>query len=196
MGTHPNAAEPGTAELLPNIQRFAVDRPIRWLPGGIKGRYQASAEGTLIIGDPDEIQESGAKVDQADGKLILPPNLPPPGSLAVAYAVADFYSDKARTVTLSVDGDDAFRVWLNGEKICEAVGELKPRESCTVQQERTDLGLRAGANREKDELLVAGDNTQNLCEAGAKVEVEIFGKRIAAIVAELPLADPNNERLR
>jgi hypothetical protein len=61
--------------------------------------------------------------------------------------VADFYSATARRVTLSVDGDDAFRVWLNGKKICEAVGDLNPRKECVVEQEKTDLDLRAGANR-------------------------------------------------
>lgn len=94
-----------------------------------------------------EIQWNEAKVDQADGKLILPPNLPPPASLAVAFAVADFYSATARRVTLSVDGDDAFRVWLNGKKVCEAVGDLKPREASAVERETAELELQAGANR-------------------------------------------------
>ncbi|MFO1047260.1 MAG: glycine cleavage T C-terminal barrel domain-containing protein [Geminicoccaceae bacterium] len=36
----------------------------------------------------------------------------------------------------------------------------------------------------------------DLCEAGSKVEVELYGRRVAATVGREPLYDPENARLR
>ncbi len=94
-----------------------------------------------------EIRWTKAAVDQTDGKLSIPSLVPPPASWAVAYAVADFHVETAREVMLSVDGDDAFRVWLNGTKVAEKIAEYKHRTSCVAEQHGIKISLRAGPNR-------------------------------------------------
>lgn len=88
-----------------------------------------------------------ASVDQVDGKLNLPPLLPPPAVQAIAYAVADIEVPADRQVFLNVDGDDAFRVWLNGKKVAEKIGEYKPNTENVVEEFGIKISLRAGSNR-------------------------------------------------
>lgn len=94
-----------------------------------------------------EIAWSQATVDQTDGKLNIPALVPPPAALAVAYAVADFHVAADQEVFLSVDGDDAFRVWLNGAKVVEKVAPYKPRSDCVAIENGIKVSLRRGANR-------------------------------------------------
>jgi len=88
-----------------------------------------------------------ASVDRTDGRLRLAPLLPPPGSFAVAYAVSDFNVPAERDVFLAIDGDDAFRVWLNGEKIADAVAPHQHRKPCVVTEPKLAVKLNAGPNR-------------------------------------------------
>ncbi|MCH8042480.1 MAG: hypothetical protein IID44_02065, partial [Planctomycetes bacterium] len=94
-----------------------------------------------------EIGWGKASVDQTNGKLMISALVPPPGSLSVAYAVSDFHVDEKREVLLSVDGDDAFRVWLNGKQVAEKVAEYDPSGGSVAQQRGIKIALRAGANR-------------------------------------------------
>jgi hypothetical protein len=94
-----------------------------------------------------EIAWSEAEVERTDGRLDLPPVLPPPGSLSVAYAVADFEIASSRAAILSIDGDDGFRAWLNDEKIAEQVAEFKSRNACVAEQRDIKVQLEAGVNR-------------------------------------------------
>ena len=86
-------------------------------------------------------------VDTTDGKLSMSAQLPPPGSFAVGYAVADIHVDTEREVTLDIDGDDAFRVWLNGEQISEKVAPYQHRKDCIVEDRNLRVKLVAGTNR-------------------------------------------------
>ncbi len=117
-------------------------------------KYKAKYVWTLAGEAPDkkgeierEIGWTQAAVDRSNGMLNIPTLVPPPATLSVAYAVADFRSETARDVLLSVDGDDAFRVWLNGEQIVEAVAEFKHRTPCVAEQKDLKIRLRAGGNR-------------------------------------------------
>jgi HEAT repeat protein len=101
-----------------------------------------------------EIEWTEAAVDQTNGKLLMAPVMPPPGALVVAYAVADFKVDTPREVILRVDGDDAFRVWLNGEKITEGVGTFVRRQPSVAESAAHKIQLKAGVNR----LLVKSAN--------------------------------------
>ncbi|MEK6237776.1 MAG: hypothetical protein N2C14_23955, partial [Planctomycetales bacterium] len=94
-----------------------------------------------------EIGWTKMTVDRTSGKLNVSSFVPPPANLAVAYAVADFQADADRQVVMSVDGDDAFRVWLNGEKVAEKVAEFQSNTACVAQQQGVKLTLRAGSNR-------------------------------------------------
>jgi hypothetical protein len=73
--------------------------------------------------------------------------LPPPGSHAVGYAVADFQVDRDREVLFDIDGDDAFRVWLNGEVIAENAADFAKREESVVRTGGVAATLKQGANR-------------------------------------------------
>ena len=46
-----------------------------------------------------------------------------------------------------MDGDDAFKVWLNGEKISEKVAPYLHRKSCIASQENIKIKLKKGKNR-------------------------------------------------
>jgi len=110
--------------------------------------WQLAGEGPHGKGEIErEIEWAKASVDRTDGKLNVPTVVPPPGSLWVAYAVADFRSTKARGLLLHVDGDDSFRIWLNGEKIAEMAAPYKHRQPCVVKQEGIQIRVKAGANR-------------------------------------------------
>ncbi len=52
-----------------------------------------------------------------------------------------------RESPLDIDGDDGFRVWLNGEQIAEQVAEFKARQPCVARQNGIKLRLKAGTNR-------------------------------------------------
>ena len=86
-------------------------------------------------------------VDQTDGKLSMSSQLPPPGSFAVGYAVADIHVDTEREVFLDIEGDDAFRVWLNGEKISEKIAPYQHRKDCIAEEKGLKVKLVAGTNR-------------------------------------------------
>ncbi len=86
-------------------------------------------------------------VDQTDGKLSMSSQLPPPGSFAVGYAVADIHVDSEREVFLDIDGDDAFRVWLNDEKISEKIAPYEHRKDCIAEDKGLKVKLVAGTNR-------------------------------------------------
>ena len=86
-------------------------------------------------------------VDQTDGKLSMSSQLPPPGSFAVGYAVADIHVDSDREVFLDIDGDDAFRVWLNDEKISEKIAPYQHRKDCIAEDKGLKVKLVAGTNR-------------------------------------------------
>ena len=86
-------------------------------------------------------------VDQTDGKLSMSSQLPPPGSFAVGYAVSDIHVDTEREVVLDIDGDDAFRIWLNGEKISEKIAPYQHRKDCLAEDKGLEVKLVAGTNR-------------------------------------------------
>ncbi|MHA1547379.1 MAG: aminomethyltransferase family protein, partial [Alphaproteobacteria bacterium] len=68
----------------------------------------------------------------------------------------------------------------------------------TVWQGTDRIGLvtSGGYGHRIDRSIALATLRTDQCEAGTKVEVEIFGQRVAAIVAEEPLYDPTNERLK
>ena len=86
-------------------------------------------------------------VDRTDGKLAMSSQLPPPGSFAVGYAVADIHVDTAREITLDIDGDDAFRIWLNGEQVSEKIAPYQHRKDCIAEHKGLQVKLVAGTNR-------------------------------------------------
>ncbi len=93
------------------------------------------------------VQWTKASVEKTDGKLIMPPILPPPAVQAVAYVVADIQIESATEAVLSVDGDDAFRVWLNDKKVAEKVGPDIRRHPNVAEQLGIKVTLKAGRNR-------------------------------------------------
>ena len=94
-----------------------------------------------------EITWTDASLDKTNGKLVMSAQLPPPGSYSVGFAVVDFEADADRDAVLSISGDDAFRVWLNGEKIAEAVAEYTRRQACVAERSGIAVKLQAGPNR-------------------------------------------------
>ena len=85
------------------------------------------------------------------------PLLPPPGTFSIAYAVSDFTCSKDQELLLSLDGDDAFKVWLNGEKIAEAIAPYLHRQSCVAALENIKIKLKKGKNR----ILIKSANIEN-----------------------------------
>ncbi|MED6299499.1 MAG: HEAT repeat domain-containing protein [Verrucomicrobiota bacterium] len=94
-----------------------------------------------------EIGWAEASVNKTNGMLMMGPLLPPPGTFSIAYAVSDFDSKNDQELFLSLDGDDAFKVWLNGEKISEKVAPYLHRKSCIASQENIKIKLKKGKNR-------------------------------------------------
>ena len=94
-----------------------------------------------------EIGWSEASVNKTNGMLMMGPLLPPPGTFSIAYAVSDFNSQKDQELFLSLDGDDAFKVWLNGEKISEQIAPYLHRQSCIASQGNIKIKLKKGKNR-------------------------------------------------
>ncbi len=88
-----------------------------------------------------------ANVDRTNGKLRMGPLLPPPGTFSLAYAVADFNRQSAQEVFLSIDGDDAFKVWFNDKKIAEQIAPYQHRQSCVASVSNIAITLKPGINR-------------------------------------------------
>jgi dimethylglycine dehydrogenase len=63
-------------------------------------------------------------------------------------------------------------------------------------EERVGLVTSGGYGHRIDRSIALATICTDWCHAGTEVEVEIFGRRIAAVVAEEPLYDPTNERLK
>ena len=104
-----------------------------------------------------EIGWSEASVNKTNGMLLMGPLLPPPGTFSIAYAVSDFTCSKDQDLFLSLDGDDAFKVWLNGEKIAEAIAPYLHRQSCVATLENIKIKLKKGKNR----ILIKSANIEN-----------------------------------
>ena len=98
-----------------------------------------------------------ASVNKTNGMLLMGPLLPPPGTFSIAYAVSDFNSTKEQELFLSLDGDDAFKVWLNGEKVAEAIAPYLHRQSCIATLENIKIKLKKGKNR----ILIKSANIEN-----------------------------------
>lgn len=120
---------------------FAAKYPAKyiWALGRNRGKKGGELERIIRWGK--------ATVDQTNGQLVIPPLVPPPAALAVAYAVADFRVDADRQVLLTVDGDDAFRVMLNGKKVAEQVAEYQGGQPSVAEQKDIEITLKAGLNR-------------------------------------------------
>ena len=104
-----------------------------------------------------DIGWSEASVNKTNGMLLMGPLLPPPGTFSIAYAVSDFTCSKDQELFLTLDGDDAFKVWLNGEKIAEAIAPYLHRQSCVATLENIKIKLKKGKNR----ILIKSANIEN-----------------------------------
>ncbi|MEC8657809.1 MAG: HEAT repeat domain-containing protein [Verrucomicrobiota bacterium] len=104
-----------------------------------------------------DIGWSEASVNKTNGMLLMGPLLPPPGTFSIAYAVSDFTYSKDQELFLTLDGDDAFKVWLNGEKIAEAIAPYLHRQSCVATLENIKIKLKKGKNR----ILIKSANIEN-----------------------------------
>jgi len=102
-----------------------------------------------------EVAWTKVDVDQADGRLLMAANLPPPGSHSIGYAVTDVEVEKAREVILTIDGDDGFRVWLNGTIIGEQMAVPDPKTKITVA---TLAGVKAQLKQGSNRFLVKSSN--------------------------------------
>ena len=104
-----------------------------------------------------DIGWSEASVNKTNGMLLMGPLLPPPGTFSIAYAVSDFTYSRDQELFLTLDGDDAFKVWLNGEKIAEAIAPYLHRQSCVATLENIKIKLKKGKNR----ILIKSANIEN-----------------------------------
>ena len=104
-----------------------------------------------------DIGWSEASVNKTNGMLLMGPLLPPPGTFSIAYAVSDFTYSKDQELFLTLDGDDAFKVWLNGEKIAEAIAPYLHKQSCVATLENIKIKLKKGKNR----ILIKSANIEN-----------------------------------
>ena len=104
-----------------------------------------------------DIGWSEASVNKTNGMLLMGPLLPPPGTFSIAYAVSDFTYSNDQELFLTLDGDDAFKVWLNGEKIAEAIAPYLHRQSCVATLENIKIKLKKGKNR----ILIKSANIEN-----------------------------------
>ncbi|KAB2644769.1 MAG: hypothetical protein DVB27_11840 [Verrucomicrobia bacterium] len=126
----------------------AIDFAAKYQSKFVWTGVQGGVEGLDNKADEREIAWSKVEVDQADGRLLMAANLPPPGSHSIGYAVTDVTADKAREVFLNIDGDDGFRVWLNGAVIGEqmAVPDVKTRATVATLP-GVKVQLKQGSNR-------------------------------------------------
>ena len=118
------------------------------IQGGVEGLDAKKVE-------EREIEWSKVEVDQADGRLLMAANLPPPGSHSIGYAVTDVTAEKAREVILNIDGDDGFRVWLNGAVIGEQMAVPDVKTKVTVA---TLPGVKAQLKQGSNRFLVKSSN--------------------------------------
>ena len=95
-----------------------------------------------------------ASVDRTNGKLRMGTLLPPPGTFSLAYAVADFNCKTSQEAFLSIDGDDAFKVWFNDKMLAEEIAPYEQRKSCIASRPKIAVSLKPGINR----LLVKSAN--------------------------------------
>lgn len=133
-----------------------IDFKAKYMSKFVWAGIQGGVEG--IGGDAAterEISWTKVNVDQADGRLLMAANLPPPGSLSIGYAVTDVTVDKARDVILAIDGDDGFRVWLNGTVIGEQMAVPDPKTKITVA---TLAGVKAQLKQGSNRFLVKSSN--------------------------------------
>ncbi len=144
LGTFLNDKEhTGFARAYPPDQKIDFEATYKakyvWAVGGNDGKREGELE--------REISWRDATVDQTDGQLNIPPIVPPPAAMAVAYAVADFTVAADRNVLLTVDGDDAFRVYLNGKEVAKQIAEYVGNAPCVAIQPNIKVALKAGKNR-------------------------------------------------
>ena len=88
-----------------------------------------------------------ASVDRTNGKLRMGPLLPPPGTFSLAYAVADLTCQSPVEAFLSIDGDDAFKVWFNDKMLAEQIAPYQHRQSCVASVSKIAITLKPGINR-------------------------------------------------
>ena len=123
---------------------FEAKYKAKFVWAGVQGGVEGSDNKPI----EREVAWSKMIVDQADGRLLMAANLPPPGSLSIGYAVSDVTVDKAREVMLTIDGDDGFRVWLNGAVIGEQMAVADPKTRVTVATlPGVKVQLKQGSNR-------------------------------------------------
>ncbi len=126
----------------------AIDFDAKYQSKFVWAGVQGGVEGSDSKPIEREIAWSKVNVDQADGRLLMAANLPPPGSLSIGYAVSDVTVDKAREVMLTIDGDDGFRVWVNGAVIGEQMAVPDPKTRRTVAtMPGVKVQLKQGSNR-------------------------------------------------
>ena len=124
---------------------FEAKYQAKFVWAGVQGGVEGAGDAKPI---DREVAWTKVSVDQADGRLLMAANLPPPGSLSVGYAVADAALEKEREVTLTIDGDDGFRVWLNGAVIAEQMATPDPKTKLTVASvPGLKVKLKQGSNR-------------------------------------------------
>ena len=126
----------------------AIDFQAKYKAKFVWAGVQGGVEGSDNKPIEREVEWSKVIVDQADGRLLMAANLPPPGSLSIGYAVSDVTVDKACEVILTIDGDDGFRVRLNGAVIGEQMAVPDPKTRVAVATlPGVKVQLKQGANR-------------------------------------------------
>ncbi|MFN0125482.1 MAG: HEAT repeat domain-containing protein [Verrucomicrobiales bacterium] len=124
---------------------FEASYPSQFVWAGVQGGVEGTGDNQPI---DREVAWSKVNVDQADGRLLMAANLPPPGSLSIGYAVSDVTLENEREVTLAIDGDDGFRVWLNGAVIGEQMATPDPKTGLSVASVAgVKVPLKQGSNR-------------------------------------------------
>lgn len=99
-----------------------------------------------------EIEWRQWRVDRTDGKVVLHEVMPPPSAHVVAYGAADITAQADRTVILSVEADDFFVLWLNGEKLLSSDPETLKKVSDAKYQptvSRAQLRIKLGKGRNR-----------------------------------------------
>ena len=109
--------------------------------------------------NPNELQKLpvkwvGVQLPKVDGTINIAAAMPVPTRYAVAYAVADLYSDKEQTVLAMIEQESKIRLWVNGEKVTETPAiepPAPPRDALApkpvVETEPCKIALKKGLNR-------------------------------------------------
>ena len=92
---------------------------------------------------------------------------PPPTHYNVAYALADFVSDREQKVRLHVAADDAYIAWLNGRRIARGDRAESPP---------IDAALGKGANR----LLLKVANLRDWWHVRVRI-TDAQGRRVQSV---------------